>query len=29
MRAFMSEVRYNPTGNRVTLVKLRDRGGES
>ena len=28
MRAFMSEVRYNPAGNRVTLVKLRDRGGE-
>jgi len=27
MRAFMTEVRYNPTGNRVTLVKTRDRGG--
>ncbi|HEY1190000.1 MAG TPA: response regulator [Gemmata sp.] len=25
MRAFMDEVRYNPTGNRVTLVKRRDR----
>jgi CheY-like chemotaxis protein/anti-sigma regulatory factor (Ser/Thr protein kinase) len=28
MRTFMDEVRYNPTGNRVTLVKARDRGGE-
>jgi CheY-like chemotaxis protein/anti-sigma regulatory factor (Ser/Thr protein kinase) len=28
MRAFMTEVRYNATGNRVTLVKTRDRGGE-
>lgn len=28
MRAFMSEVRYNETGNRVTLVKCRDLGGE-
>jgi CheY-like chemotaxis protein/anti-sigma regulatory factor (Ser/Thr protein kinase) len=28
MRAFMTEVRYNPTGNRVTLVKTKDRGGE-
>jgi CheY-like chemotaxis protein/anti-sigma regulatory factor (Ser/Thr protein kinase) len=27
MRAFMSVVSYNPTGNRVTLVKTRDRGG--
>lgn len=25
MRAFMDEVRYNPTGNRVTMVKRRDR----
>lgn len=25
MRTFMDEVRYNPTGNRVTLVKRRDR----
>jgi CheY-like chemotaxis protein len=28
MRAFMTEVRYGPTGNRVTLVKTRDHGGE-
>lgn len=28
MRAFMTEVRYNPAGNRVTLVKTRDRGGD-
>jgi CheY-like chemotaxis protein/anti-sigma regulatory factor (Ser/Thr protein kinase) len=28
MRTFMDEIRYNPTGNRVTLVKTRDRGGE-
>jgi CheY-like chemotaxis protein/anti-sigma regulatory factor (Ser/Thr protein kinase) len=27
MRTFMDEVRYNATGNRVTLVKRRDRGG--
>jgi hypothetical protein len=25
MRTFMDEVRYNATGNRVTLVKRRDR----
>ena len=25
MRAFMDEVRYNPTGNRVTMIKRRDR----
>ncbi len=25
MRTFMDEIRYNPTGNRVTLVKRRDR----
>ena len=24
MRAFMDEVRYNPVGNRVALVKRRD-----
>ncbi len=28
MRTFMTEVRYNPTGNRVTLVKTGDRGGD-
>jgi CheY-like chemotaxis protein/anti-sigma regulatory factor (Ser/Thr protein kinase) len=28
MRTFMTEVRYNSTGNRVTLVKTSDRGGE-
>jgi CheY-like chemotaxis protein/anti-sigma regulatory factor (Ser/Thr protein kinase) len=28
MRAFMNEVRYNAAGNRVTLVKTSDRGGE-
>lgn len=27
MRAFMTEVRYNSTGNEVTLVKTGDRGG--
>jgi anti-sigma regulatory factor (Ser/Thr protein kinase) len=27
MRTFMDEVRYNATGNRVTLVKRRDRAG--
>ena len=27
MRTFMDEVRYNSTGNRVTLVKRRDRAG--
>jgi CheY-like chemotaxis protein len=29
MRAFMDEIRYNPTGNRVELVKRRDRCGEA
>ncbi|MCE9568308.1 MAG: response regulator [Planctomycetes bacterium] len=29
MRAFMSEVRYNSTGNQVTLVKTGDRGGKA
>jgi anti-sigma regulatory factor (Ser/Thr protein kinase) len=28
MRAFMNKVRYNTTGNRVLLVKTRDRGGD-
>jgi CheY-like chemotaxis protein/anti-sigma regulatory factor (Ser/Thr protein kinase) len=28
MRAFMTEVRYSSAGNRVTLVKTRDHGGE-
>lgn len=27
MRTFMNSVRYNATGNQVTLVKLRDHGG--
>lgn len=27
MRTFMDEVTYNSTGNRVTLIKRRDRGG--
>ncbi len=29
MRAFMDEVRYNPVGNRVALVKRRDRAEEA
>ena len=29
MRAFMNEVRDNAAGNRVTLIKTRDRGGEA
>ncbi len=29
MRTFMTEVRYSPAGNRVKLVKSRDRAGES
>jgi CheY-like chemotaxis protein/anti-sigma regulatory factor (Ser/Thr protein kinase) len=28
MRAFMSQVRYNASGNRVLLIKTRDRGGD-
>jgi CheY-like chemotaxis protein/anti-sigma regulatory factor (Ser/Thr protein kinase) len=28
MRTFMDEVRYNATGNRVTLLKKRDRAGQ-
>jgi len=28
MRAFMNKVSYNATGNRVVLVKTRDRGGD-
>ncbi|MBY0460198.1 MAG: ATP-binding protein, partial [Gemmataceae bacterium] len=28
MRAFMDEVRYSPTGNRVTMVKRRDRSSQ-
>jgi FixJ family two-component response regulator/anti-sigma regulatory factor (Ser/Thr protein kinase) len=29
MRTFMNSVRYNATGNQVTLIKLRDRGGDT